>query len=104
MDNGQWTEPYSTLSREACLLRSRAAYAGNYKDSLKKKDKQVDPNVRLNYARVLVDKSVAALFGKDVALDVVEDEELGDNEYRTKGQMYLNAVWSANQKLALLQK
>jgi hypothetical protein len=99
-----WPKPQARLSREAFIARSRNAYNGCYDPSLRTVQGTVDPNVYLNFARVLVDKNVAALYGRDIAFDVVEDEIEGKSKRFTMAQRYLDGVWKANNKLALLQK
>ncbi|MGA7730341.1 MAG: phage portal protein [Chloroflexia bacterium] len=80
------------------------AYHGYYKRTLTVRDKEVDPNIRINLARVIVNKSVTALFGKEITLDVTDDEQTGDTDTLTKAQRYLDATWRHNHKMALLQK
>jgi hypothetical protein len=99
-----WPKPQARLSREAFIARSRNAYNGCYDPSLRTVEGTVDPNVYLNFARVLVDKNVAALYGRDIAFDVVEDEIEGKSKRFTMAQRHLDGVWKANNKLALLQK
>jgi len=57
---------------------------------------QVDDNVRINYARMIVDKGVSFLFGQEVGFEIDEVEEnLAENQ--------LDAIWKANRKMSLLQ-
>jgi hypothetical protein len=51
----------------------------------------------MNYARMIVDKGVAFLFGKDVRFELAEGGVTPQEEW-------LDAVWMANRKMSLLQK
>lgn len=90
--------------RQSRIEKAWRAYNGEYRKPLKTKRGEVDPNVTPNFARVLVDKSVAILFGKDVAFDVVEDELHGDSRRHRQAQAFLDTTWRRSKKLSLLQK
>ncbi|MEO8288638.1 MAG: phage portal protein [Chloroflexota bacterium] len=97
-------QAYSQSERAIAIMRAWDAYYGRYKRSLKVKEGAVDPNIRANYARVLVDKATAMLFGKEISLDVTQDELTGDTATIDAAQAYLDATWKHNRKMALLQK
>jgi hypothetical protein len=94
----------AATSRQSALAAGWRAYNGKYRRALVNKRGQIDPNVRVNYARVLVDKSVAMLFGKEVSFDVVQDEQNGDSTILRAAQAHLNETWRLNKKMQLLQK
>lgn len=91
-------------NREERISLAREAYNGEYRNAFHVKPREVDPNVRFNMARVVVDKSVAILYGKEVSLDVVEDEEKGRTRKLTRAQKYLDDTWKHNNKMGLLNK
>jgi len=72
------------------------AYYGKLPLVLKVRPGQIDDNVRINYARMVVDKGVSFLFGRDIGFEIDEVEE-------TDAEQWLDAVWSANRKMSLLQ-
>jgi len=73
-------------------------YFGNHPRPLKVKSGQADDNVILNYARVIVDKGVTYLFGKEPAFDLDESTE------RSPAEQWLDECWRVNKKMLLLQK
>ncbi len=73
------------------------AYFGRFRKPLKWKVGQVDDNVLVNFARVVVDKGVSFLFGQDVAFELDETEH-------TPAEEWLVGCWRANRKMTLLQK
>lgn len=77
--------------------RCREAYVSGGKKPLKTDSGGFDDSVRLNYARMVVDKGVAFLFGKDVGFELVEGSQ-------TPAEEWLDGVWKANRKMSLLQK
>lgn len=61
------------------IRRAWDAYYGNAPEPLKKrKGESVNDNVRLNYARLIVDAGVAHLFGDQLMIDVDTDDESGE--------------------------
>jgi len=56
-----------------------------------------DDNVRLNFARMIVDKGVSFLFGKEVKFEITEGTQ-------TAQEQWLDDCWAANRKMTLLQK
>lgn len=77
--------------------RRREAYVSGGEKPLKTDSGGFDDSVRLNYARLVVDKGVAFLFGKDVRFELAEGDVTPQEEW-------LDAVWMANRKMSLLQK
>lgn len=77
--------------------RRREAYVSGGEKPLKTDGGGFDDSVRMNYARVIVDKGVAFLFGKDVGFELVEGSQ-------TPAEEWLDGVWKANRKMSLLQK
>ncbi len=93
-------------NRVQMIRRRWLAYYGVYNPPLVVEDGEQDPNVIFNLARVIVDKGVAALFGKNVNFDLVgtryyQGSRLG---MRTDVELWLDDCWRANRKGALLQK
>lgn len=72
-------------------------YYGKGKKPLKAEDDSGGDNLRLNFARMFVDKGVAFLFGKEVRFELTEGTITPEEEW-------LDAVWQANRKMSLLQK
>jgi hypothetical protein len=64
-------------------------FNGNMPDTLVIKD--VDDNVKINYAEVIVSKGVAFLFGKPVKISIGTDED-------KSGEEYLKSVWPDKQR------
>lgn len=77
--------------------RNWEIYYGDGKKPLKQREGAADDNLRLNFARMFVDKGVAFLFGKDVRF------ELAEGEY-TQEEEWLDKIWAENRKMSLLQK
>ena len=77
--------------------RRREAYVSGGEKPLKTDGGGFDDSVRMNYARMIVDKGVAFLFGKDVRFELAEGDVTPQEEW-------LDAVWMANRKMSLLQK
>ncbi|MEJ5222838.1 MAG: phage portal protein [Anaerolineales bacterium] len=78
------------------IRRRWEAYYGKIAPSLKVGPGKIDDNVRVNYARMIVDKGVSFLFGQDVKFEIDEIEE-------TDAEKWLDAVWAKNRKMSLLQ-
>jgi len=83
-------------SRIDIMRRRWEAYYGKFPPALKVKTGQIDDNVRLNYARMIVDKGVSFLFGQDIGFEIDETTE-------TETEKWLAACWRANRKMTLLQ-
>ena len=73
------------------------AYYGNLPKPLKVKPGFVDDNIRLNFAKLIVDKGVSFLFGKEVFFELDEVSE-------TAAENWLTGCWQQNRKMTLLQK
>lgn len=72
-------------------------YCGDYQKPLRVRPGQFDDNVICNFVRVIVDASVAFLFGREVSFDTDELRE-------TEAERYLAQVWESNGKMLLLQQ
>jgi hypothetical protein len=72
-----------------------AAYYGHTPDPLIIKPGQADDNVKVNKARVVVDKGVSFLFGGDITFQCDETAPAG-------AQQWLDACWKANRQGSLL--
>jgi len=83
-------------SRIDIMRRRWEAYYGKLPPVLRVKPGQVDDNVHLNYARMIVDKGVSFLFGQDIGFEIDETKE-------TAAEEWLAACWQANRKMTLLQ-
>lgn len=77
---GQLAEDQKRQAEEELLKRQRdikarwEAYHGKHPDSLVKQTNGVDYNVKLNFARTIVDAGVASLFGKDGGVEIEIDQ------------------------------
>ncbi|MCC6727890.1 MAG: phage portal protein [Chthonomonadales bacterium] len=83
------------------LERMRAAWQAYYGDSpapLPVRPGAPDDNVRLNFARLIVDKGVSFLFGRGVGF------ELDGEARRSAAEAWLDRVWQANRKDTLLHR
>lgn len=80
------------------------AYRGEYRRTFKVKPGSADPNVKANYAKIVVTKTVTSLFGNEPSFDVVDDEETGETGRLKAAQKYLDRAWKHNNKMAFLQK
>lgn len=75
------------------------AYHGDLPKPLK--SRTFDDNVQPNFVQAIVDLGVSFLFGKDIPFDTdPSTEQLAE----TPEEVYLDAVWAANDKAALLIK
>src|ERR1035437_6007485 len=72
-----------------------AAYYGHMPDLLTIKPGQADDNVKINKARVVVDKGVSFLFGGDITFTCSEDAP-------QEAQDWLDACWKANKQGSML--
>jgi hypothetical protein len=66
------------LERQKAIKQRWEAYHGKHPASLQKSASGVDYNVRLNFARTIVDAGVASLFGKDGGVDIEVDQGDGN--------------------------
>lgn len=73
------------------------AYYGNLPKPLKVKPGKQDDNIRLNFCRLIVDKSVYFLFGKPLEFELEEGAD-------TKAEQWLQDCWQYNKKMTTLQK
>lgn len=90
----------SITSEQERLRRFRRAwdaYYGRYPQPLKVKRGKPDDNVIINFARVVVDKGVSFLFGREVGFELDETQE-------TDAEAWLAECWDINRKMALLQR
>lgn len=85
------------VEHAAAISRRWRAYHGQHPKPLRVRPGQPDDNVIVNYARIVVDKGVSFLFGRDVRFEL---DEVND----TEAEAWLEACWRANRKMTLLQK
>jgi len=85
------------VEHAAAIARRWRAYHGQHPKPLRVRPGQLDDNVIVNYARVVVDKGVSFLFGADLRFEL---DEVSD----TEAEAWLDACWQANRKRTLLQK
>lgn len=86
------------LTRRTNMERAWSAYIRGPDKKLKIKSGETDDNVVVNYARMIVDKGVAFLFGKDLRLEI--DPDVDDMPEET----WLKAFWEFNGGMVTLQK
>jgi len=84
-------------SRAIEYRRAWEAYFGKYKKALKVRAGAIDDNVVVNFARVVVDKSVSFLFGDEPRFEL-------DETAQTDAEGWLGECWRENHKMQLLQK
>lgn len=87
----------SETERLAKFQKNWAQYYGQSDQPMKVKAGAPDDNVRLNFARMIVDKGVSFLFGKDIRFELTEGE-------KTLPEQWLDDCWAANRKMTTLQK
>ncbi|MDW8006442.1 MAG: phage portal protein [Thermomicrobium sp.] len=85
------------IAHAAAIERRWRLYHGDHRRQLRVKPGQPDDNVVVNFARVVVDKGVAFLFGSEPRFEL---DELHD----TEAEAWLERVWAQNRKLLLLQQ
>lgn len=85
------------LNRLERFRKAWQAYYGELPKPLKVEPGNVDDNIRLNFIKLIVNKGVFFLFGKDV------DFEL-DKTQKTTAESWLENAWRFNRKMTLLQK
>lgn len=83
-------------SRVEVMRRRWEAYYGKIPPALRVRPGQINDNVRINYARIIVDKGVSFLFGKEIAFEIDEIQE-------TQAETWLDSVWRRSKKMSLLQ-
>lgn len=88
---------FDEMQRLQRYRRAWDAYYGRLPRPLRVRPGQPDDNVVVNYARLIVDKGVAFLFGGDVRFELSETE-------RTAAEEWLRACWQQNRQATLLQK
>lgn len=84
-------------ARAAQITQRWRWYHGQHPKPLRVRQGQPDDTVILNYARIIVDKGVSFLFGKDVQFELDETGE-------TAAEEWLAACWERNRQATLLQK
>lgn len=86
--------PRTAAHQERCKLFARYwdYYMGRHRKPLVVKQGQADDNVILNYARRVIDKGLAFLFGGDVSFEIDGSEERGAPE------QWLDAVWGTEEQ------
>lgn len=96
-----WVQEQTVEERARLERYSKAwdAYFGNMPDPLKVKPGQANDNVKVNYARLIVDVGASDLFGEEPQFDL--DPESTEP---TPAQIWLDEVWRRNRKQILLQK
>lgn len=77
--------------------RAWEAYRGELPDPLKVRAGKPNDNLKVNYARLIVDLGVTFLFGKDVRFELTETAN-------TAAERWLTRTWRRNKKLTFLQK
>ena len=85
--------------RLQAIARAWDYYEGRHPLPLKVKPGQVDDNVIVNLARPVVDKGISLLFGKEVTWQIDESAST-----TTGAEQFLDDVWTANDKMVLLQE
>src|ERR1019366_3717513 len=81
--------------RKQAMDDAWAQYYGHVPDLLATKPGQADDNVKINKARVIVDKGVSFLFGGDISFTCDED-------CPAAAQAWLDDCWKANRQGSLL--
>lgn len=79
------------------------AFYNDVPDSLTVKKGQANDNIKVNYSRLVVEKGVAFLFGKDIRFEVEGDEDVIETDV-SKAELWLEEVWKANKKGSLLMR
>ena len=86
------------LGREAVQRASEASVKRNYRRGQHKAPiKSADDAIVVNFIGLLVDRSVAMLFGKDPDFNLPGESD-------APAQVYIDAVWNANRKMQLLKR
>ncbi len=85
------------IARIRAISAAWDAYFGRFPRPLKVRSGQADDNVLVNFARAVVDKGVAFLFGQDIRFEL-------DETRQTEDEKWLSACWEANRGMVALQK
>ena len=86
------------IGRELVSKASESSLKRNYRRGLQKAPiKTADDAIIVNFIGLLVDRSVAMLFGQEPAFDLPGESD-------APAQQYIDAVWSANRKMQLLKR
>ena len=86
------------LGREAVERRSASTLKRDYRRGNHKAPiKSADDAIVVNFIGLLVDRSVAMLFGKEPEFDLPGESDSAE-------QLYIDEVWSANRKMQLLKR
>lgn len=85
------------LQRQQRFARAWQVYFGESPKALKVHPGEMDDNVRVNYARLIVEKGISFLFGRELDFDL-------DETQRTPSETWLEDCWLANSKMLTLQK
>lgn len=98
-----WYEDVTAEERRRVDLYARvwAAYFSEGPKPLAVKRGKPDDNVRVNLVKLIIRTAVAYLFGKEPLFVLPSSESEGQADTATA---WLNDVWTANHKMALLQK
>ena len=91
-------------SREHAILRAWNAYNGKWQPALVTKPGRVDDNVYVNFCRLIVDKGVAFLFGKEIEFSVDAGEDDAGLKAESPDEKWLKDAWEYNKKSIILQK
>lgn len=94
---GVVSEQVQRFMRQAVIGRALEFYHGLIPPQVKVDEGQPDDNVYINYAKVIVRKGVAFLFGKSLVISVGTDED-------KRGEEYLEAHWPQAQRDEELQE
>lgn len=81
------------------LANAWRRYQGDWPDPLKIPPAGVNYNLKANFAREFVQKSVSYLFGQEILFELD-----GESDGRSPGEEYLDQVWAFNKQQTLLQK
>lgn len=84
-------------ARQAQIKHAWQAYWGRLSKPLKVKVGDIDDNVNVNFCRIIVDKGVSFLFGKNLEFEADEIRE-------TPAEEWMDSVWNSNRKMTFLQK
>ena len=94
LDKLRWQSETQRLEK---FQKNWEQYYGKGAKPMAVKSGKPDDNVRLNFARMIVDKGVSFLFGKEVRFELTEGE-------KTPAEQWLDDCWAANRKMTTLQK
>lgn len=91
-------------SREQQIQRAWNAYLGKWSPALITKPGRVDDNVYVNFCRLIVDKGVAFLFGKEIEFSIDAGEDELGLPVESRDEKWLKEAWEYNRKGVVLQK